>query len=208
MRVFVAGATGAIGRPLVSALLSARHEVVGMTSSDHGLTVLQNYGADGPIVDAFDPGGVTAAINRVRPSINHQRHAPRLDGCSEFREQPSRIQPCSCAVCSNLIGILPAAEMNTMHSHDQHLLSRNSNCQSVHWPSHTSANANMAFVERHHHRTPVHPNLLTTPPPIRADDLERAHRPPARSRKPAITVADLRWFRITDTKPHLPSWQR
>lgn len=37
MKVFVAGATGAIGRPLVSALAAARHEVVGMTSSDRGL---------------------------------------------------------------------------------------------------------------------------------------------------------------------------
>lgn len=33
MRVFVAGATGAIGRPLVSALIAARHEVIGIASS-------------------------------------------------------------------------------------------------------------------------------------------------------------------------------
>jgi hypothetical protein len=92
--------------------------------------------------------------------INNQRHALRLDGCSEFREQPRCIQPCSCAIRSNLIGILPAAEMNTMYSHGQHLLSTTSNGKSVDWPSHTSANANMTFVERHHHRTPVQPNFL------------------------------------------------
>jgi 2-alkyl-3-oxoalkanoate reductase len=67
MKVFVAGATGAIGRPLVAALLAARHEVIGMTSSERGLEVLQKYGADGVIVNAFDSGAVDAAIGRVRP---------------------------------------------------------------------------------------------------------------------------------------------
>jgi len=67
MKVFVAGATGAIGRPLVAALVAARHEVVGMTSSERGLRVLQKYGADGVVVNAFDLGAVTAAIGRVRP---------------------------------------------------------------------------------------------------------------------------------------------
>ena len=67
MKVFVAGATGAIGRPLVSALVAARHEVVGMTSSDRGLRVLQKYGVDGVVVNAFDSGAVNAAIGRVRP---------------------------------------------------------------------------------------------------------------------------------------------
>ena len=67
MKVFVAGATGAIGRPLVSALVAARHEVVGMTSSEGGLRVLQKYGADGVVVNAFDSVAVNAAIGRVRP---------------------------------------------------------------------------------------------------------------------------------------------
>ena len=67
MKVFVAGATGAIGRPLVSALVAARHEVVGMTSSERGLRVLQEHGADGVVVNAFDSGALNAAIGRVRP---------------------------------------------------------------------------------------------------------------------------------------------
>jgi 2-alkyl-3-oxoalkanoate reductase len=67
MKVFVAGATGAIGRPLVSALVAARHEVVGMTSSERGLGVLQKCGADGVVVNALDSGAVNAAIGRVRP---------------------------------------------------------------------------------------------------------------------------------------------
>ena len=34
MKVFVAGATGAIGRPLIAALVAAKHEVIGITSKD------------------------------------------------------------------------------------------------------------------------------------------------------------------------------
>jgi nucleoside-diphosphate-sugar epimerase len=67
MKVFVAGATGAIGRPLISALLAAGHDVVGMTSSERGLRALQKRGAKGIIVDAFDSEGVNAAIGEVHP---------------------------------------------------------------------------------------------------------------------------------------------
>lgn len=67
MKVFVAGATGAIGRPLVSALVAARHEVVGMTSSERGLSDLRQLGANGVVVDALDSGAVSAAIGRARP---------------------------------------------------------------------------------------------------------------------------------------------
>jgi len=67
MRVFVAGATGAIGRPLISALAAARHSVVGMTSSARGLSVLRNYGTDGVVADALDVEAVRAALSRVRP---------------------------------------------------------------------------------------------------------------------------------------------
>ncbi|HLI85578.1 MAG TPA: NAD(P)-dependent oxidoreductase [Bryobacteraceae bacterium] len=67
MKVFVAGGTGAIGRPLLSALVAAGHEVAGMTSSQRGLSVLQTCGAEGILVDAFDSEAVHAAIGRVRP---------------------------------------------------------------------------------------------------------------------------------------------
>lgn len=67
MKVFVAGATGAIGRPLISGLVAAHDTVVGMTSSPRGLSVLQKYGADGVVADALDFGAVTATIAGVRP---------------------------------------------------------------------------------------------------------------------------------------------
>jgi nucleoside-diphosphate-sugar epimerase len=67
MRVFVAGASGAIGRPLVAALLAAKHEVIGMTSRDAGLKVLREQGAEGVVVNALDAKAVSAEIARIRP---------------------------------------------------------------------------------------------------------------------------------------------
>jgi len=68
MRVFVAGASGAIGRPLVSALAGAGHEAIGMTSSERGLEALRDRGVDGVIANALDAAAVQAAMARVRPS--------------------------------------------------------------------------------------------------------------------------------------------
>jgi 2-alkyl-3-oxoalkanoate reductase len=69
MKVLVAGATSVIGRPLVSALIAAQHEVVGMTSSGQGLRVLQQIGADGVVVNALDPEAVNAVLMNVRPRV-------------------------------------------------------------------------------------------------------------------------------------------
>jgi len=46
MKIFIAGATGAIGRPSVSALIAAGHEPIGMTSSERGLQTLRENGAE------------------------------------------------------------------------------------------------------------------------------------------------------------------
>ena len=45
MRVLVAGATGAIGRPLISALVASRMEVIGITSAERGVQTLRDKGA-------------------------------------------------------------------------------------------------------------------------------------------------------------------
>ena len=67
MKVFVAGASGAIDRPLLAALVAAKHEVIGMTSKDAGIKVLREKGADGVVVNALDAEAVRAEIARVRP---------------------------------------------------------------------------------------------------------------------------------------------
>lgn len=67
MRVLVAGATGAIGRPLVGALIAAGYEVTGITSSEVGLQSLRSQGADGIVANALDSNLVNTAVAKVRP---------------------------------------------------------------------------------------------------------------------------------------------
>jgi nucleoside-diphosphate-sugar epimerase len=68
MKVLVAGATGAIGRPLVSALLAKGHEVIGMSSSENGARSLREKGAEGEVANALDENAVRALVRRVKPN--------------------------------------------------------------------------------------------------------------------------------------------
>ncbi|MEX2195041.1 MAG: NAD(P)-dependent oxidoreductase [Thermoleophilaceae bacterium] len=69
MKVFVAGATGAIGRPLVRQLVAAGHEVTGMTRSAEKARALEQAGARAAVCDAFDREGVIAAVGDARPDV-------------------------------------------------------------------------------------------------------------------------------------------
>jgi nucleoside-diphosphate-sugar epimerase len=69
MRVFVAGATGAIGKQLVPRLVAAGHEVHGMTRSGSKQALLQELGALPAIGDALDPDQVAEAVGRARPEV-------------------------------------------------------------------------------------------------------------------------------------------
>ena len=82
MRVFLAGATGAIGAPLLRLLVSEGHEVTGMTRSPDKAATLRAGGAEAVVADALDAGAVTSAVVAARPeAIVHQLTAipPRLD---------------------------------------------------------------------------------------------------------------------------------
>jgi nucleoside-diphosphate-sugar epimerase len=83
MRVFVAGATGAIGRQLVPRLVAAGHEVVGMTRSPERSEQLRESGADPVVCNALDAEAVRTAINESRPqALIH-----------ELTELPARLEP-------------------------------------------------------------------------------------------------------------------
>ena len=69
MRVFVAGATGAIGRQLVPRLVAAGHEVHGMTRSESRQAMLSELGAVPVVADALDPDQVAEAVARARPEV-------------------------------------------------------------------------------------------------------------------------------------------
>src|SRR5580692_9576332 len=69
MRVFVAGATGAIGKQLVPRLVEAGHEVHGMTRSESKQAMLYELGAVPVVADALDPDQVAEAVARARPDV-------------------------------------------------------------------------------------------------------------------------------------------
>ncbi len=73
MRVFVAGATGAIGRRLVPMLLADGHQVTGMTRSPGKLDELRALGAEAVLADALDADAVSAAVRDAHPdAVVHQ----------------------------------------------------------------------------------------------------------------------------------------
>jgi nucleoside-diphosphate-sugar epimerase len=73
MRVFVAGATGAIGRRLVPRLVAAGHEVTGMTRSEEKAGGLREAGARAVVADALDEDAVHDAMREAAPeAVIHQ----------------------------------------------------------------------------------------------------------------------------------------
>jgi 2-alkyl-3-oxoalkanoate reductase len=69
VRVFVAGATGALGRQLVPQLAARGHEVVGMTSTPSKQEGLRALGARPVVADALDPDAVAQAVASAEPEV-------------------------------------------------------------------------------------------------------------------------------------------
>jgi nucleoside-diphosphate-sugar epimerase len=73
MRVFLAGATGVIGRRLAPLLIAEGHELTGMTRSSQRAETLRAMGVQPIIADALDERAVTEAVGRARPdAVVHQ----------------------------------------------------------------------------------------------------------------------------------------
>jgi 2-alkyl-3-oxoalkanoate reductase len=69
MRVFVAGASGAIGRPLVPQLVAAGHEVTGTTRSEQSAGAIRAAAARAAVCDALDPEALRAAVEEAAPEV-------------------------------------------------------------------------------------------------------------------------------------------
>jgi nucleoside-diphosphate-sugar epimerase len=84
MRVFVTGGTGALGRHLVPALVTAGHEVVATTRTSSQTGRLRELGAEPVVVDGLDREAVIAAVRAAAPEvIVHEMTA--LTGMRSFR---------------------------------------------------------------------------------------------------------------------------
>jgi nucleoside-diphosphate-sugar epimerase len=85
MKVFVAGATGVLGRVLVPQLVARGHDVVGMTRSASKQDLVRSLGARPVVADALDPDAVAEAVASAEPEvIVHQLTA--LSGPMSIRE--------------------------------------------------------------------------------------------------------------------------
>ena len=69
MRVFVAGASGAIGRPLVPKLVAAGHEVTGMTRSEPRAEAIRAAGARAAVLDVFDAERLRDSVADARAEV-------------------------------------------------------------------------------------------------------------------------------------------
>src|SRR3954447_14264569 len=69
MNIFLAGATGALGRFLVPQLIAAGHSVTGMTRSPAKAEALRAAGATPVVADALDPDAVLEAVLAARPGV-------------------------------------------------------------------------------------------------------------------------------------------
>ncbi len=113
MRLLVTGATGAVGRPAVRALVAAGHEVVGVARTEAKAADVAADGADPILLDLFDPTAVRAATSDVDgivnlatsiPSATRMARASAWDLNERIRREVSR--NLANAAISNGVGLL------------------------------------------------------------------------------------------------------
>ena len=105
MRVFVAGATGALGQPLLRELRERGDSVVGLTRSVARRPLIESLGAEAAVADALDPDGLRRAVVvfvahvAVLPGVvggpestSHRRAAPAESRPARGSNRPRAVQ--------------------------------------------------------------------------------------------------------------------
>ena len=108
MRVLIAGATGAIGRPLIRCLNQNRHTVYALARSPKSSRVVAELGAEAVSADALDAASVKAAITQVRPDavINELTSLPSHYTAAEMRDAAERDRKVRIEGNANLLAAL------------------------------------------------------------------------------------------------------
>lgn len=70
LKIFVAGASGAIGQPLIATLVRNGHTVTGMSRDEAGTQKLVDMGVTVAIVNAFDGAAVEQALRRSQAEVH------------------------------------------------------------------------------------------------------------------------------------------
>jgi len=97
MRIFLAGATGAVGRRLALLLRDVKHDVTGTTRDPEKVTRLQALGIEPVVVDAFDADALAQAVASAQPDVViHQLtdlpNAPGTPGYAAGQEANRRLR--------------------------------------------------------------------------------------------------------------------
>jgi nucleoside-diphosphate-sugar epimerase len=97
MRIFLAGATGVVGRRLAVLLRDAKHEVTGTTRNPASIGKLQALGIAPTVVDVFDASALAQAVAAARPEVViHQltdlQSAPGTPGYPAAQEANRRLR--------------------------------------------------------------------------------------------------------------------
>jgi nucleoside-diphosphate-sugar epimerase len=86
VRIFLAGATGVIGRRIIPLLREAGHEVAGMTRSESNVAALRALGAEPVVCDVFDSERVHAAVAEFAPDLVMHQLTDLPDDAARIRE--------------------------------------------------------------------------------------------------------------------------
>jgi nucleoside-diphosphate-sugar epimerase len=111
MRILIAGATGAIGRPLIRCLKRERHTVFALARSQQSSHEAAESGAESITADALDAASVKAAMVRVRPDvvINELTALPRHYTAAEMKAAGERDRKVRIEGNANLLAALGEA---------------------------------------------------------------------------------------------------
>ena len=111
MKVLIAGASGAIGRPLIRCLRENRHAVTALVRSSESSRTVAEAGAESVVADALDAAAVQEAVVRVRPDavINELTALPRHYTPAEMAVSAERDRKVRIEGNANLLAALGAA---------------------------------------------------------------------------------------------------
>jgi nucleoside-diphosphate-sugar epimerase len=102
VRIFLAGASGVVGRRLIPLLLGAGHQVTGMTRSDEHAEQIRGQGANAVLSDALDAAAVRAAVLAAKPEaviheltdlprrLDPRKYKTQLAGTNRLRREGTR----------------------------------------------------------------------------------------------------------------------
>jgi len=111
MRILIAGASGAIGQPLVCRLRASQHDVFALTHSSDSARALTELGAEPVVGNALDAAAVKNAVGQIRPYavINELTSLPRHYTRAEMKAAAERDRKVRVEGNMNLLAALPDA---------------------------------------------------------------------------------------------------